>query len=629
MKQTLLGLAFLLAASLLSIAPERASIVGTVTDAHTGEAIPGANVAIVGTVLGAITDVDGKYEIPNVRRGTHTVMASFVGYTPITVADVRVRRKATEVRVDFALVEGVELNEVVVEYERPLIQKDAVGAQTLGIRGGRGADVTYYVDGIPWNTEEYATLVEAGFQSPTVAPLSTFSIDVDAASYANVRRFITSGQRPPIGAVRIEEFLNYFSYEYDAPRGEHPIAVSTELGGAPWKHENRLLRIGVKGATIDRDTVASNLVFLIDVSGSMRDENKLPLLKKSFVALTDELTENDRVAIVVYAGAAGLVLESTRGDKSSEIRNAIERLQSGGSTAGAAGIRLAYNTARANFIEGGNNRVILATDGDFNVGVSSTSELDRMIEEERESGVFLTVLGFGVGNLKDSRMESLANKGNGNYFYIDRIKEGRRVLVDGLLSTMYAIAKDVKIQVEFNPQQVASYRLIGYENRRLESEDFNDDRKDAGEMGAGHTVTALYEIVPASESATAGLQDRPVDPLRYQVRGVVLATAFSGELATVKVRYKDPDGETSRRLNHVVKAADFTRRTSNDQRFAAAVATFGMVLRESEYVGSADLDSIIELAGESLGRDAEGYRSEFVDLVRRYREVDRKMSALE
>ncbi len=463
-----------------------------------------------------------------------------------------------------------------------------------------------------FNTESYEHIAENGFRLAVDNPLSTFSIDVDRASYSNIRRFIRSGQRPPIDAVRIEEMINYFSYDLPEPEGEHPFSITTEVTDAPWQPAHRLVRIGVQGQRVETaDLPPSNLVFLIDVSGSMRSANKLALLKSSFRLLVNELRPQDRVAIAVYAGAAGLVLDSTPGDEKDVILDAIEALQAGGSTAGAAGIRLAYEVARENHIEGGNNRVILATDGDFNVGVSSDGELVRLIEEKREQGTFLTVLGFGTGNLKDSKMEKLADHGNGNFAYIDNLMEARKVLVTEMGGTLLTIAKDVKIQVEFNPARVQAYRLIGYENRLLANEDFNDDTKDAGELGAGHSVTALYEVIPVGLESPYAIPE--VDPLRYGSQEATAAASESDELLFVKLRYKAPDGDESRLITRPV--ADESGAASVDLQFASAVAGFGMILRDSEYRGDWTLADVLEQAREAMGADREGYRSEFIRLV--------------
>jgi Ca-activated chloride channel family protein len=468
--------------------------------------------------------------------------------------------------------------------------------------------------GHEWNTENYAAVEESRFLPAAGNPRSTFSIDVDAASYANVRRFLTSGQRPPRDAVRIEEFLNYFRYDYPEPRGRDRFSVTTDVAVSPWAPAHRLLRIGIKGKSLRTDAVPpSNLVFLLDVSGSMQPPNKLPLVKQAFRLLVQELRPQDRVAIVVYAGAAGLVLPSTPGSDKATILAAIDRLEAGGSTAGGAGLRLAYDVAGRHFNREGNNRVILATDGDFNVGESSDAAMVRLIEERRDRGIFLTVLGFGTGNLKDSRMEQIADKGNGHYAYVDNLNEARRVFVREFAGTLVTIAKDVKIQVEFNPAKVAAYRLVGYENRALRTEDFADDRKDAGELGAGHTVTALYEIVPvgASLEGTAG----DLDSLKYQTVELRPGAGRSDEWLTVQLRYKEPDGVTSRLLTHPVRVRGEVGEPEGDFRFAVAVAGFGLVLRESEYRGTATLDQVLALARGSEGEDPRGDRAEFIRLV--------------
>ena len=473
------------------------------------------------------------------------------------------------------------------------------------------------------NTEEYNKIDDNPFLSAKENPLSTLSIDVDVASYANVRRFLNEGRMPYPDAVRIEEMINYFSYEYENPTGEHPFSINSEVGECPWNDQHYLVHVGLQGEKMaNEDLPPSNLVFLLDVSGSMNAPNKLPLLKEAFKLLVNQLDKNDRIAIVVYAGAAGVVLPSTPASRKSEILTALNGLEAGGSTAGGAGIKLAYNIARDHFIQGGNNRVILATDGDFNVGPSSDGALVRMIEEKREHGVFLSVLGFGSGNYKDSKMEQLADKGNGNYAYIDNIQEAKKVLVTEMGGTLLTIAKDVKIQVEFNPSIIKGYRLIGYENRLLAAEDFDDDTKDAGELGAGHTVTALYEIVPAG----ADTEIRSAGDLKYQMN--VPVNSASNELMTVKFRYKKPDGDVSRLLEKpILDEAYALGNTSDNFRFSAAVASFGMILRKSKYKGKSDYDLVKFLARSSKGYDLEGYRSEFIELVKKAEMLDADYSA--
>jgi Ca-activated chloride channel family protein len=483
-----------------------------------------------------------------------------------------------------------------------------------GVAGGvAGGILDGFVGGnADMNTEAYHRIVDNAFRAVADAPLSSFSVDVDTASYANVRRFLRSGQLPPKDAVRIEEMINYFHYDHPAPEDDRPFAVRTSVAECPWAPQHKLVLVGLQARAVDEGQVPPrNLVFLLDVSGSMAPANKLPLLKEAMGLLVDRLTERDRISIVVYAGASGLVLPPTPGNRKGEIRAALAALQSGGSTAGAAGIQLAYEVARESFIDGGVNRVILATDGDFNVGVSSEGELSRLIEAKRKTGVSLSVLGFGEGNLKDATMEMLADKGDGNYSYVDSLTEARKVLVTEAGSTLVMVAKDVKLQVEFNPAAVDSYRLIGYENRVLADADFNDDAKDAGDMGAGHSVTALYEVVPAG--AGAGAKTRAVDPLKYQEPRRVSAGGSGDELMTVKLRYKQPDGDTSRLLSVAVK--DGAAADSPDIRFAAAVASFGMVLRDSEHKGSATFASVLELARSGVGDDRDGLRADFVKLV--------------
>ncbi|MAB81064.1 MAG: hypothetical protein CMJ89_17090 [Planctomycetes bacterium] len=462
--------------------------------------------------------------------------------------------------------------------------------------------------------EAYAHIVENDFVRVADDPRSTFSIDVDTASYANLRRFLHEGRLPPVDAVRIEEWINYFSYDYPAPEGADPFAVHLEVASAPWKPEHMLLRVGLKGRDItDLPRRTRNLTFLLDVSGSMQPANKLPLLKRAMRLLVDQLTPEDRVAIVVYAGSSGLVLPATSCSEKPAVLAALERLSSGGSTAGAAGIELAYRTAQENFIEGGINRVILATDGDFNVGISDEGSLVRLIEEKRDAGVFLSVLGFGTGNLQDSKMEKLADHGNGNYAYIDTLKEAHKVLVRELGGTLETIAKDVKIQIEFNPAEISGFRLIGYENRVLAHADFNDDAKDAGDIGAGHTVTALYELIPATLPGPRP----PLDPLKYQEpEREVSNVAFTGELVNVKLRYKQPQGSVSKLIERPVrKSTAGFEEASEDFRFAACVAAFGMLMRDSAHCPDTTIEDVMAMASAAAGADPFGYRSDFLGLL--------------
>ncbi len=462
------------------------------------------------------------------------------------------------------------------------------------------------------SVEEYNKIHENGFKNVKTDPLSTFSIDVDRASYSNVRRFINLGQKVPADAVRIEEMINYFDYDYPQPKDNHPYSITAEYSECPWQSEHKLLHLGLQGKKIPMDNLpASNIVFLLDVSGSMNEANKLPLLKSSIKLLVNNLREKDKISIVVYAGAAGIVLEPTSGNNKSKILEAIENLQAGGSTAGGAGILLAYKTAEENFIKGGNNRIVICTDGDFNVGASNQNELEDLITKKRESGVFLTCLGFGMGNYKDNKIETLANKGNGNYSYIDNIQEANKTLVSEFGGTMFTIAKDVKIQIEFNPSVVQAYRLVGYENRLLNNEDFKDDKKDAGEMGAGHTVTAIYEIIPVGVKSEFV---KKTDDLKYQQNKT--NSSDTKEVVTIKTRYKKPDGETGIDYNIPVsnKINSFSN-SSENYRFSSAVAMFGMLLRDSEFKGTSSYDKVIELAEKSKGKDYEGYKAEFIRLV--------------
>ncbi len=463
-------------------------------------------------------------------------------------------------------------------------------------------------DEAEFNTEEYSKITENTFHEALQNPLSTFSIDVDNASYSNIRRYLTEGQLPPADAVRIEEMINYFSYNYPQPTGEHPFSIYNEVAACPWNKDHLLVHIGLQGKSPDYENLKpSNLVFLIDVSGSMDEPNKLPLVKKSMEILVENLSRHDRVAMVVYAGNAGVVLPSTSMEDKEDILEALDDLQAGGSTAGGEGLQLAYKIAKQNLLKDGNNRVILCTDGDFNVGISSTSELVRFIEEKRKDDIYLTICGFGMGNYKDGRLEEISNAGNGNYFYIDNRKEAEKVFAKELRANLFTIAKDVKIQVEFNPQTVEAYRLIGYENRMLAKEDFNDDQKDAGELGAGHTVTALYEIVPKGKPYSGG----KVDKLKYQQTSLS-PNANEKDLLTVKLRYKPIKSENSNLLSEIITIDEITGKPSADFRFSAAVAEFGMLLINSEFKGSSSFSQIEELAKETSG-DPE--KEEMLELI--------------
>jgi Ca-activated chloride channel family protein len=465
----------------------------------------------------------------------------------------------------------------------------------------------------PFNTEDYDHIIENNFHTVEQQPLSTFSIDVDRASYSNVRRFIQDGTLPPKGAVRIEEMINYFDYNYAPPTNEDPFALYTEIASCPWNVKHRLVHIGLQGKKVSTgDLPSSNLVFLVDVSGSMDEPNKLPLVQESLKLLTDHLREDDKVAIVVYAGNAGLVLPSTSGSQKMKVKEAIDELQSGGSTAGGEGIKLAYKIAQQNMKAHGNNRIILATDGDFNVGISSDDELVDLIEKERQSGIFLSVLGYGMGNYKDNKMQQLADKGNGNHNYIDNLNEAKKVLVNEFGGTLFTIAKDVKLQIEFNPAMVNAYRLIGYENRVLADEDFNDDKKDAGELGSGHTVTALYEIIPAEVQDTF---IRKVDKLKYTPKKETTATGK--EVMNIKLRYKQPESEISKLITFPVADDNKTWQQASDNfKFSAAVAEFGLLLRESSFKQNSSYEQTITMGRDATGTDENGYRSEFIKLVK-------------
>lgn len=604
---------------------QQRTVSGKVTSADNGSELPGITIVLKGTSTGTTTDAHGKYSI-TVANGAQTLVFSFVGFVTqeITVA-------ATQSTVNIMMKADVStLSEtVVVGYAEKSRRKDARVVLRGAVSGVKvSADQAYYTTApvsmpseneVVYNTEEYDGINENIFHDALRNPLSTFSIDVDAASYSNIRRFINNGQRPPKDAVRIEEMVNYFNYDYQQPNPDVPFAVHTEISAAPWNAEHRLVSIGLQGKKIATDNLPpSNLVFLIDVSGSMSDVNKLPLLKSSFKMLVQELRPQDHVAMVVYAGAAGLVLEPTSGADKNKIIAALDQLEAGGSTAGGEGIELAYAIAKSHLKDGGNNRVILATDGDFNVGASSNGEMERLIEEKRKDGIFLTVLGFGMGNYKDSKMEILADKGNGNYAYIDNITEARKVLVNEFGGTLFTIAKDVKLQIEFNPAKVKAYRLIGYENRMLKNEDFNNDKKDAGELGSGHTVTALYEIIPVGVES----EFYKIDDLKYQTTKVDPSAKKSSELMTIKLRYKKPNEDTSALIVHPLIDTNLPlAKTSENFRWSASVAAFGMLLRESAYVKDFSYDQVVQLAQAARGDDKEGYRIEFINLVKSFGSV--------
>ncbi|HEY9048080.1 MAG TPA: von Willebrand factor type A domain-containing protein [Ohtaekwangia sp.] len=596
------------------IAPASRTITGKVTYAKDGSALPGVTVILKGTTTAVVTDHSGIYTI-TVPSSGGTLVFSFIGYKS---KEVKIGVSNT---INVVLAEDAqELKEVVVTGKHHRYKQDKRAApakvMTESVADYNMAYAPQPEQEEQWNTEEYDAINENIFHDALRNPLSTFSIDVDAASYSNVRRFINNGSRPPKDAVRIEELVNYFDYDYSQPKNDDPFAVITEISAAPWNTNHKLVHIGLQGKKIPTENLpASNLVFLIDVSGSMNEANKLPLLKSSLKMLVEELRPQDHVAIVVYAGAAGLVLEPTSGADKKRISEALDRLEAGGSTAGGAGINLAYATAKQYFKQGGNNRVILATDGDFNIGESSNAAMERLIEEKRKDGIFLTVLGYGMGNYKDSKMETLADKGNGNYAYIDNITEARKVLVNEFGGTLFTIAKDVKLQIEFNPTKVKAYRLIGYENRMLKSEDFNNDKKDAGELGSGHTVTALYEIIPVGVES----EFFKIDELKYQTTKIDPSAKKSDELMTIKLRYKKPDEDVSKLIVHPLKDNNIAlAKTSDNFRWSASVAAFGMLLRESEYIKKFTYDDVVQLAQGSRGEDKEGYRIEFINMVKSF-----------
>jgi Ca-activated chloride channel family protein len=630
-------------------------VAGRVTS--NGRAVPGVSVSVAGRATSTTSASDGRYALTVARasqRDRVTLLARAIGDQPWQRALDLV---GDTIRVDIALGQSTTMLEEVVVANAPQARQEAprkaesrradvTGATasvgiaapapgtTMSTVRGRVYDTTV-PGGIrrarePWNTEAYDHIDENPFRPVSVAPLSTFSVDVDRASYANVRRFLNQGTLPPKDAVRIEELVNYFPYGDAAPTsGDVPLRITTELAAAPWNARHDLLRIALRARDVDmRRAPASNLVFLVDVSGSMQGPGRLPLVKQSLALLVNELREEDHVAIVVYAGAAGLALPSTPGSDKQRILAALDRLEAGGSTAGGAGIRLAYDVVRRNFIRGGNNRVILCTDGDFNVGASSDGALVDLIEQRRTEGAFLTILGFGMGNYKDSKMEKLSNAGNGNYGYIDDLLEARKMLVKEMGGTLVTVAKDVKLQVEFNPARVRAYRLLGYEDRLLRDEDFANDAKDAGEVGAGHVVTALYEIVRSDVPLDVPLPE--TSALRYQRPAAdadrsIEPTAPAGELLHVAMRYKEPDGEHSRLVTHPVLARRGA--PSESMRFASAVAGFGMLLRGSKYAGSLTWPQVVELARGARGDDRDGYRADFIRLAELAGEISKPLAA--
>lgn len=612
------------------------SIYGTVSDKKTSKKIPFATIALYNSKLIIVSkttsDINGYYCFKQLDNGTYNIQTVYIGYSKFELKNIVVTTGKL-VKADITLTnDNVQLDEVqIITYSIPVQDVDSKSNSVVTKQeyhnistAGARANAEYYKKGKTkacekagyvqpdYNTEEYSKINDNDFKDSKNNPLSTFSIDVDKASYSNVRRFINQNQLPPADAVRIEEMINYFDYDYPQPKDNHPFSINTEYTDCPWNKAHQIIHIGLQGKEIEMDNLpANNLTFLLDVSGSMNSPDKLPLLKAGLSLLVDQMRPQDRISIVVYAGAAGIVLPSTSGKNKERILEALENLQAGGSTAGGQGIELAYKTAKENYMDNGNNRVILATDGDFNVGVSSDGELVRLIEKKREEGIFLTVLGFGTGNYKDSKMEQLADKGNGNYAYIDNLLEAKKVLVKEMGGTMFTIAKDVKLQIEFNPAKVKAYRLVGYENRLLNNEDFNDDKKDAGELGSGHTVTAIYEIIPAGSSEVLA----SIDNLKYQ-QTTPVPTSTSNEVMTIKFRYKEPKSSTSQLITHIVqdKKTDFEKASENCQ-FSCAVAEFGMLLRDSKYKGSSNFKSTMALAKQNKGQDNDGYRAEFIKLV--------------
>ncbi|WP_417786205.1 YfbK domain-containing protein [Tenacibaculum sp.] len=578
--------------SSIALAAQQRTITGVVSD-ESGP-LPGVTIVVKGTTNGTETNFDGKYSISAIQGDV--LVFSFVGMKTVK------KKVGKSSLINVVMENDSLLEEIVVTGYGTLKGKKVFSTGTVGIRGHNQIE----------NKDSYARRSENIFKSPVNSPLSTFSIDVDKASYSNIRRMINSGQKIPKGAVKVEEMINYFDYNYPQPKGKHPFSITTEIITTPWNKNTQLVRIGLKGKEYKQENLpASNLTFLIDVSGSMSDQNKLPLLKSAFKLLVNQLREKDKVAIVVYAGAAGVVLKPTSGSEKETILEALNQLEAGGSTAGGEGIELAYKLAKENYIKDGNNRVILATDGDFNVGASSNAAMEELIEEKRKSGVFLSVLGFGYGNYQDDKLEVLADKGNGNHAYIDTMQEAQKVFGKEFGGTLYTIAKDVKIQVEFNPEKVQAYRLIGYENRLLNDEDFVDDTKDAGELGSGHTVTALYEVIPVGVKSKF-LKKSP--KLKYTQNKQL--NNFNDELLTVKFRYKLPKGTKSIELVKTVKNEVLA--STNDMNFISAVALFGMQLSKSKFKNNSKIEDVLSLIEGEIGEDKDGYKAEFVRLVKTY-----------
>lgn len=591
-----------------------ATLSGVVRDSMSAEPLAFVKVVLYRdsvVIGGAQTDFDGNYRITAIEPGTYSLVATNTseGYRERRISGITLVKDTLVVR-NFSMRRSHQELKQIQALE---VRSVALSSTVYQTNGNHPRRYSKRMD-MGLNRESYGLIKDNDYVAVKRDPLSTFSIDVDRASYSNVRRFINDGSLPPADAVRVEEMINYFTYDYPKPTGDNPFSITGEYTDCPWNKDHKLVQIGIKGREIELiQSAPNNLVFLIDVSGSMNSPDKLDLLKKGLYLLVDQLRAEDKVAIVVYAGASGLALPPTSGDQKDQIKSVIEQLNAGGSTAGGEGIELAYKVATENFLEKGNNRVILATDGDFNVGISSEGELVRLIEKKRESGVFLSVLGFGTGNIQDNKMEQLADKGNGNYNYIDNILEAKKVLVTELGGTLVTIAKDVKVQVEFNPKHVKAYRQIGYVNRQLEDEDFNDDAKDAGELGSGHSVTVLYEIIPAGSKEEIG----EVDTLKYQIdEEQEPLSQFGDEVLTVKFRYKEPKGMKSKLIEEVLYDNQVAiEKASDNCRFAAAVAEYAMLLRDSDYKGKGDFAQVLELARSAKGKDSEGYRAEFIRLV--------------
>lgn len=612
------------------------SVTGKIIDQITKAPLDYANVQLE---LNGITKVkqqsndSGCYVFKNIKPGIYTLKVAYIGYANMVITDVEVKSSHIT-KQDVSMQSTAELREVVIVRKKPLINPGGTSGMQLSsreimrlpqrsvnslgstpnVRGARADGTAYYIDGVRVqggaNNEKYKKIEENNYISTKENPLSTFSIDVDKASYANVRRYINSNSLPPADAVRVEEMINYFTYDVAIDKGVHPFGIRTEIADAPWDADKKLVYISLKAPEIDMsEAPQNNLTFLIDVSGSMESSDKLPLLRECLKMLTQKLRDDDKISIVVYAGAAGLVLKPTSGKNKDEILDALNKLQAGGSTAGGEGIELAYKIASEHFVKKGNNRIILATDGDFNVGISDVSQLEKLIEKKRESGIYLSVLGFGTGNTNDELMETIADKGNGNYNYIDGILEGKKVLINEMGGTLFTVAKDVKIQIEFNPKYIKSYKLIGYENRMLAAEDFNNDKKDAGELGAGHCVTAIYEVL------TKGNSEHNIDSLKYQ-QAVLTGIANGNEMMTIKVRYKKPDASESIRFDLPVLYQDKQlAAASSEMRFAMSVALFGLKLRDSKSVKKISYDDIVDMGKAAKGSDDNGYRAEFIKLV--------------